>query len=169
MSSINTKEDFEVVFRTHYNMLCNTVVSIVGDASMAEDVVQEVMIHVWDNRVKIGEVHHMRAFLIQSCRNKAIEILRKEASVKRLEKEIVNTPTIEDVNIDQLWLKEQLFDSIRHLPSKCGEVFNMSKVEGLTYGEIAESLNISVKTVENHMSKAFSLLRKMLHGKIYQQ
>jgi RNA polymerase sigma-70 factor (ECF subfamily) len=168
MTSIKTKEDFEAVFRTHYNMLCNTVVSIVSDRSRAEDVVQEVMVHLWSNRKKIAEVQHLRAFLIQSCRNKAIEILRKEASVKRRESEISDTPTVEDINVDQAWLKEQIFDSIRHLPSKCGQVFIMSKVEGLTYTEIAESLDISVKTVENHMGKAFKLLRKMLAGKIYQ-
>ena len=64
--------------------------------------------------------------------------------------------------IEKLMLIEQIYVSIRQLPPKCSEVFTLSKVNGLTYSQIAEKMNISVKTVENHMSKALKIMRELL-------
>ncbi|MBK7633158.1 MAG: hypothetical protein IPJ13_01900 [Saprospiraceae bacterium] len=61
--------------------------------------------------------------------------------------------------MEKLLLLEQIYVSIRQLPPKCSEVFTLSKVNGLTYVQIAEKMNISVKTVENHMGKALRLMR----------
>lgn len=59
-------------------------------------------------------------------------------------------------------LKQKLYNSVRQLPPKCREVFMLSKVNGLTYSEIAEQLGISVKTVENQMGKALRTLRNLM-------
>lgn len=169
MASLQSISEFEAVFKQYYSMLCNIVRPMVGDADLAQDIVQEVMIHCWRKRKGIGEVDHMGAFLTTACRRKAIEHLRKVNNRKKLEQLISNTPTEEQELLDHEVLKEKIYNSIRQLPSKCGAVFTMSKINGLTYAEIAEELDISSKTVENHMSKAFKLLRQMLDGKIYDQ
>ena len=62
-------------------------------------------------------------------------------------------------------LKEKLFNSIRQLPPKCRDVFTMSKINGLTYSEIANELGISPKTVENQMGRALRLLREFMKTK----
>lgn len=167
MPIIKTKKDFEKVFKQYFQMCCNSVISVVGDKHVAQDVVQDVMIHLWKNRRKIGEVEYMRSFLLTSCRNKAIEYVRKSDSNKRLNDHISNTPITEDINVEQTWLQDRIYNSIRQLPPKCGQVFSLSKVEGLTYSEIAETMDISVKTVENHMAKAFRLLRDLLKDQLH--
>jgi len=70
-----------------------------------------------------------------------------------------------DDEADKYVLKEKLFNSIRQLPPKCRDVFTMSKINGLTYSEIANELGISPKTVENQMGRALRLLREIMKTK----
>lgn len=66
------------------------------------------------------------------------------------------------------WVKiDQVYSSLRHLPPKCREVFELAKLKGLTYSQIAETMQISPKTVENHMAKAFTILRDKLKDTSY--
>lgn len=132
---------------------------------LAEDIVQEVFVSLWQKREQIKLTTSIKNYLFQSTRNKAIEIIRRN----KLESEYVseelnkneNSYEIE-VEANNYMLKEKLNRSIRQLPPKCREIFVLSKMNGLTYGEIAEELNLSVKTVENQIGRGLKLLRGML-------
>lgn len=159
------KEEYKKVFEEYYNPLCNFAFKIVKRKDLAEDVVQEVFVQIWHKRSTIQLSSHIKNYLFQSTRNKAIELLRRN----KLESDYIQNDmhSKEDsYEIEQdantFMLKEQLKRSIRQLPPKCQEIFVMSKVNGLTYTEIAEELNLSVKTVENQMGRALKLLREML-------
>lgn len=71
-----------------------------------------------------------------------------------------------DEEADNYLLREFMYKSIRQLPPKCQEVFMMNKINGLTYREIAEDLDISVKTVENQIGKAYRILRELMAGRL---
>jgi RNA polymerase sigma-70 factor (ECF subfamily) len=158
-----TKAQFKTIFDTYYNPLCNFCCKYLQDRGDVEDVVQEVLVKLWQNKEKIHLQKDVKFYLFTSVKNKAIELIRS----RKRKGEILDTlkpeknfeePVGEEV--DSTILKEKLYNSIRQLPPKCQEIFVMNKVNGLTYNEISEELNISPKTVDNQMRRAFKLLRE---------
>lgn len=162
------KNRFKEVFKQYYNPLCNFAASILKDKKLAEDVVHDVFEKLWDKRSELNINDNEKSYLFTSVRNKAIEVIRKNKSDQKLEVDYINS-TLEnglDEVSDKYLLKEKLYRSIRQLPPKCQKVFLLNKINGLTYIEIADDLDISVKTVENHMGKAFRLLREMMKNNL---
>ena len=165
-----TKQDFKQLFEQYYNPLCNFANSILYDSTKAEDAVQDVFVKMWQKKDTLEDLEHLKSYLFRATKNKCIEYLRKlkldqklsEESARQLE---VSSSINTDDEADKYLLKEKLFNSIRQLPPKCRDVFTMSKINGLTYNEIAEELGISSKTVENQMGRALRLLREMMNTK----
>jgi len=130
---------------------------------MAQDVVQDVFTHLWERRNSISVKENEKSYLFSAVKNKAIENLRKKASDAKVTEVLkqLQGSTVEE-QADRLVQRERINKSIRQLPPKCQEIFLLSKVNGLTYAEVATELNISVKTVENQIGKAYRLVRSML-------
>ena len=161
----SSKAEYKRTFEEYYNPLCNFAFKIVNRKDLAEDVVQEVFVQIWQKRENIKLKASIKNYLFQSTRNKAIEILRKkklENDYKEHELSLKTEAYEIEEEANNYMLKERLKRSIRQLPPKCQEIFVMSKMNGLTYAEIAEELDLSVKTVENQMGRALKLLREML-------
>jgi RNA polymerase sigma-70 factor (ECF subfamily) len=159
------KKSFEHLFDLYYNPLCNFALSISKDYDKAEDIVQEVFVQIWKKRSSLAIDKNIKNYLFTATKNKAIEWLRRE----KLFDKYAESQVIQDFNrndVDELAQKyemlEKLYSSVRQLPPKCQQVFKLGKINGLTYAEISEELNISVKTVENQMSRALKLLRTMV-------
>lgn len=163
----HSKETFKALFEAHYNLLCNYAFSFLNNHQLSEDAVQDVFLSIWNNKEKIDFEQNITAYLFTAVKNKALETIRKHKNdIQKLHalssiKENAKTSVDQGV-IDSYLLKERLNKSIRQLPSKCQDIFVLSKIDGLTYDEIAELRHISKKTVENHISKALKLLRKTL-------
>lgn len=159
---------FRTLFDEHYRPLCNFAYRITGDLDQAEDIVQDVFVKIWNTKEMIQKDKNVRSYIYTMVRNHALEVIRREGIGSKINKEILYLHTeiseslIEDEEIEKYRLIDKIYVSIRQLPPKCGEVFTMSKVNGLTYTQIAARLDISVKTVENHIGKALKLLREML-------
>jgi len=158
-----SKAQFKAIFETYYNPLCNFCSKYLQDRGDIEDVVQEVLVKLWQNHHKIELQKDVKYYLFTSVKNKSIEIIRS----RKRKQEILDTITPEKNfqepvgdEPDLIILKEKLQSSIRQLPPKCQEIFVMNKVNGLTYNEISAELKISVKTVDNQMRRAFKLLRE---------
>lgn len=158
------------MFKKYYNPLCNYASTIVNDHKMAQDVVQDVFTKLWDKRDNISINDNEKSYLFQAVKNRSLEMLRKRKSDQK-----ISTADYNDVHVDNLeieeeaknyMLKEFLYKSIGQLPPKCQEIFVLNKVNGLTYNEIASDLNISVKTVENQIGRAYRKLRVLMDGKI---
>ncbi len=137
---------------------------------MAQDVVQDVFTKLWDKRDNVSIDSNEKSYLFQAVKNRSLEILRKQKNDQK-----VSTADYKDLYVDgseideqarKYMLKEFLYKSIRQLPPKCQEIFVMNKVNGLTYNEIALDLDISVKTVENHIGKAYRKLRELMEGRL---
>lgn len=158
------------MFKKYYNPLCNFASTIVNDHKVAQDVVQDVFTKLWDKRENLSIDSNEKSYLFQAVRNRALEILRKQKNDAKVSTADFNQ-LYEDKNdledqAQKYMLKEYLYNSIRQLPPKCQEIFVMNKMNGLTYNEIATDLNISVKTVENQIGKAYRKLRDLMKGRL---
>jgi RNA polymerase sigma-70 factor (ECF subfamily) len=154
---------------TYHHKLCVYAYGLTNDHDLAEDIVQNVFISLWKRRLKLKDDFSVKNYLYKSVYNEFIDQYRKNKSVIALEKKYIDALSSiveeEDENsLEKLILTVK--QEIEKLPPKCQQVFLLSKEEGLTNIEIAEYLNVSIKSVEAHITKAFSILRKTVGEKM---
>lgn len=154
---------------TYHHKLCVYANSLVKNIYSAEDIVQNVFIKVWEQRTRLKSDHTLKSFLYKLVYNEFIDLYRKNQSLFSLEKsyyDALNSIVFEDDSESFQRVLNVVNKEIQNLPPKCKEVFILSKKEGLTNIEIAEHLEVSVKTVEAQITKAFSILRTSLDEKV---
>ena len=153
---------FDAIFRTHYPALVGLAESLLRGRGLAEEVVQEVMLELWRRRESLSIDESLRAYLFRATRNRALNHLRHErvrvAAAPRLQVDTSSSAEAEP-NLVQQEIDAALAQAMSLLPPRCREVFELSRVHGLRYAEIADTLGVSVKTVEAQMGKALRILR----------
>jgi RNA polymerase sigma-70 factor (ECF subfamily) len=156
---------YDAAFRTWYPVLVRVAAAIVRDVDAAEEVAQDVMVQLWRRRHLLDATLSLRAYLLRSIRNRALNQLR-HSRVRRESAADVEALYDEPPGSDQPIVAKELADAIqvalRDLPPRCREIFELSRVDGLKYAEIAEALDISPKTVEAQIGKALKILRQRL-------
>ncbi|MES2780871.1 MAG: RNA polymerase sigma-70 factor [Bacteroidota bacterium] len=160
------KGALEILFKSHYASLCRFAKSILKDAEQAEDMVQEVFMKCWDKREQIQLTGSFKSYLFTAVRNHCFNTLKLNERKYWMEDGMEDDErlAVNDV-VDHLSAKslnENINKAIDLLPDKCRLTFQLSRFENMSYKEIAETMNVSVKTVENQMSKALSVLRTSL-------
>jgi RNA polymerase sigma-70 factor (ECF subfamily) len=159
---------FQVVFNTYYNSLCNYARSFLRDENASEDIVQEVFTRVWERRRDLIGSEEIRYYLFTAVRNNCISQMRKEKKRGVTDWDNGSAGSAQDKEYTQhkdsgeKEYRALIHTAIEGLPPGCREVFLLSRLSGMTYKEIAKSLDISEKTVENQMSKALKLMRSFL-------
>jgi RNA polymerase sigma-70 factor (ECF subfamily) len=155
---------FDEIFRAHYAGLVGFAESILRDRADAEDTAQEVLLELWRRRSNIVLETSLRAYLFQSTRNRALNRIRHQRVVDRLDPEVAKpSPSPRpDRELAEREMAVLVKQAIAELPDRCREVFLLSREQGLRYAEIATALGISIKTVEAQMGKALRLLRERL-------
>ena len=150
---------------TYYRRLSAYAQSLIHDHALAEDIVQNVFIKTWKFRKKLKPDFSLQGFLYRSVYNEFLDTYRKNRAVTLLEQKYIESLNqivneTEDVAMDKMiaLVKKE----VQELPQKCKRIFNLSKEDGLTNIEIAEYLDISIKTVEYQMTKAYKILRNKL-------
>ncbi|RPG82689.1 MAG: RNA polymerase sigma-70 factor [Crocinitomicaceae bacterium TMED209] len=156
------------LINNYYENLCGYANLFTKDPSKSEDIVQNVFVKLWVYRKKIDSNIPIKRYLHKSVYNEFIDQYRKNKSVISLEKKHLNaiSAIIEDNSVDIEKLMIRVNKEIEKLPEKCKRVFILNKKDGLTHDEIAEYLQISKKTVEGHVTRAFKILNKKLGKKI---
>jgi len=157
---------FEMLFKTHYQALCQYAYSFLNDRDEAEEVVQATFINVWDNRDRIEIQTSIKSYLFRATRNSCLNVIKHE-KVKRQHAAFElagGEPTHENVAqaVISTELEEKIYEAMKALPEQCRLVFQLSRFEELKYAEIAGQLEISIKTVENQMGKALKIMRSQL-------
>lgn len=161
-------KSYTFLMDTYYHKLCTYTFSLIHDQDAAEDIVQNVFVKTWKKRKQLKPNFKIKSFLYKSVYNEFIDYYRKRKLVFPLEDKYISalSSIVEDEEEHSL---EKLIDivklEIQKLPPKCKEVFLLSKQEGLTNIEIAEYKNVSIKSVEAHITKAFSILRMSIGNK----
>lgn len=133
--------------------------------AIAEEIVQDVLLELWKRRDALAEDSSPQAYLFQSTRNRSLNHVRHERVAKQGEPyarrpEAIDSPAHSQIVEDEMRIAARR--AIDGLPGRCREVFELSRVSGLKYSEIAVALGISVKTVEAQMGKALKILRDQL-------
>lgn len=159
---------YDFLMDSFYQKLCGYAYTLSHDHGAAEDIVQNVFVEIWSNKNNINPSLSIKSYLYKSVYNEFINQYRKNKPVFYLEKKYLESVdlVVESTheNLDELL---KLVDKeINELPPKCREIFLLNKKEGLTHVEISEHLNISTKTIEGHMTRAFKILRKKLDTKV---
>lgn len=166
---VGDEKAYTYLIDTYHHKLCVYANSLVKNIYSAEDIVQNVFIKVWEQRTRLKSEHAIKSFLYKLVYNEFIDLYRKNQSLFSLERtyyDALNTVVLEDDNESFQRILKVVNKEIESLPPKCKEVFILSKKEGLTNIEIAEHLDVSIKTVEAQITKAFSILRSSLEERI---
>lgn len=159
-------EQVETFFRTHYAFVCRIIFRYVGDRVRAEDIAQDMFVELWTKREVLNIHTSPQAYLRRMAISRALNYLRDNRKhqwdeIDDTAEEKAVSPAAPEVILamEERELAEQVEAAISRLPEKCRIVFQLSRVDQLSYAEIAETLQISVKTVENQVGKALRLLR----------
>jgi RNA polymerase sigma-70 factor (ECF subfamily) len=157
----------EAVFRAHYAGMASFVQRFVRSPDVAEELVQDLFLKLWAKREQLSEIETFRTYLFRAARNHALNYLRRQKLERRWQEEHVDdeeaasTP-LADEDASEHEVAAAVREAIDRLPPRCREVFLLSRDGGLTYAEIARTLDISVKTVETQMGRALKSLRGAL-------
>ena len=137
--------------------------SLCSDRELSSDIVQHVFITIFETRPNLNPNYSLKSYLYKSTYNRFIDDYRKKKSMSALHDQyyfMLNQFATKTSDEDLSEKLKSMNIMISKLPAKTKEIFTLSKQSGLSNIEISESLNISIKTVEGHITKAFKLLRK---------
>lgn len=156
---------FTELYNRYFKLLYNTADNILRKADISKDVVQEVFVSVWQNREK-QEISFPKAYLHQAVRFQVFKAIRSDKTDAAFYERLVQVSRQMVVENDLSYKEFQrtVDDLIKSLPDDCRMTFLMSREQEMTYNQIAQRLNISVKTVEKKMSQALHYLRLGLHN-----
>jgi RNA polymerase sigma-70 factor, ECF subfamily len=163
--STNTERDFERLFKEHFKSLYAYAYTILKDEIMAEEIVQQVFFKIWDRQSLAAIETSVKAYLYKSVYHDSLNYLKHQKIKNQYEAYAMHQNKHQSENTSGIGLKElenRLRKAMNDLPQQCRTIFQLSRFEGLKYQEIANQLNISVKTVENQMGKALKQLRTKL-------
>lgn len=153
------------LFRRYYPELCRVAVRILRREAVAEDVVQEFFLSLWEKRNVLPEIESVGPYLRRGVRNRSLNYIRDQRLLTTDDGEMPEMPTNHDVTSAKLELEElqQRVDrAINALPERCRLVYVLRQFEEMSYREISAELGIAEKTVENQMNRAYKFLRQYL-------
>ncbi len=160
------KRKFEILFREHFTGLCYFARQYTHDLDSAREIVHTVFIRIWENRSEFDWEKPTKSYLFTSVYNRSMNFIRDNRKFISHDDAVAGNLVADDVayssTLETAELENRIRTALLRLPEKCREVFELSRFEGRKYSEIAEQLNISVKTVEAHMSKALGILKTEL-------
>lgn len=161
---------FDEIYTKHFNNVCYFCTSYLDDAELGKDVAQEVFVSIWDRMEKIDTDSYMLPYLITLAKNKCINILTKEKVRKKYNTsralnmmDEVNAFALHEMSASNLYRKEigMIYEkALSKMPKKTRETFVQIRIHGSKYKELAEKQNISVKSLEYHITQATLILRK---------
>ncbi|RIH64589.1 RNA polymerase sigma-70 factor [Mariniphaga sediminis] len=162
----NDKDAINKLYEMFSRKLYNFAFSYLKTEEDALDVVQTVFVNLWDKRKNISDDSNLESYLFTVTKNAVISTFRKKVQEKKYLENLRQTTVLSYNDTDEKYDYEILYEKIQklieELPEKRRHIFKLYKEEGLSNKEIAEKLNISVKTVEDHKTKAKHFIKNNL-------
>jgi RNA polymerase sigma-70 factor (family 1) len=157
---------FTIIFTKYYQDLVQFSYSITRNPDTSEEIVEEVFLKLWENRNSLIIHNSLKSFLLKTVQNRSIDSLRHENITNKYASMVLEHSFLSENDTENYILHSELEANFNHamakIPDVYSEAFRMSRVEALSYQEIAQKLGISVRTVEVRISKALGLLREEL-------
>lgn len=163
--SRDREAEFERVFKKHFKGLHAYACTILRDDIMAEEMVQNVFCRLWEKTDHIEIKESVSGYLYRSVYHESLNYIKHLKVRDAYQTYAINQMEHSNNTAHHLELKEleqRLDSALKELPEKCRTIFQMSRFEELKYQEIADRLQLPLKTVENQMGKALRLLRLKL-------
>ncbi|TGE20302.1 RNA polymerase sigma-70 factor [Hymenobacter aquaticus] len=157
----------EVLFKEFYRPLGNVIQRVVHDRDATEDLLQDVFLRIWNGRATLVISTTYRAYLYRAALNAALRYQeRGQRQVAWDDAPPAAEPRTDDAlhALYQQEAEDSVEAALARLPPQCRVVFTMSRYDEMSYQQIAETLDISPKTVENQMGKALRIMRQQLSG-----
>ncbi len=156
---------FDFVFHYYYSGLCAYAEKIIGDTKIVEDIVQDLFVKLWVKNQEISINSNLKSYLFSAVKNRSLDLLKHEKIKKKSLKVLKDKE--KSNHFEEFWFAESelsriIYESIKKLPPRCGEIFKLSRFEGVKNQQIADQLGISKRTVELQISNALKALRKDL-------
>jgi RNA polymerase sigma-70 factor (ECF subfamily) len=160
------------LFRLYAQPLGRFATRLTGSADLAQEVVQDVFVRLWETRDRLSLRGTVKSYLFQAARNQGLNILRHEAGHARRARDAVDAagvgaPSVRNAAVDALTqddLRAAVHTALSAVPPRCREIFLLNWESGLTYGEIADVLDIGAPTIHNQMSRATKQLVAYFRG-----
>ena len=157
---------FETLFRRYYESLCRYSNKITGDMDVAEEVVQELFYTIWKDRTKLRIVLSVKSYLLGAVRNNSLQYIEHLKVRRRYHDHVLANNNMENCSPQEILeyreLEQRIEFAMEKLPERRRNIFRMNRFEGKKYEQIALEMSLSVKTIEAEMSKALSVLRKIV-------
>ena len=164
------KISFEKIYTLFYTRLINFSLEYVVDIEIAREIVQDSFLSLWESRSRLRDDTNISSMLFTITRNNSLNYLKhmiaqrkyNEYEKQRLAQFQLNYIALKDNSSQKIIykeLREGIEAAIDQLPPKCRKIFEMSRMKDLKHKEIASRLNISIKTVDNHISEALKRIR----------
>jgi len=157
---------FRKIFEEFYAPLTVFAQKFVSDADLARETVQDVFVNLYEKRSLLTIQTSLKSYLYQSVRNSCLNVIKKEkvhlshhAEISKMFSD--NEPDWTEKMIETE-LENMIYQAIRELPVKCRQIYLLSRQQEISNREIAQKLNISIRTVETQISKALKILRKKI-------
>lgn len=155
-------DNFEEIYKTHYKMLRNAAENIIDDHDASHDIVQEVFVKLWHKKDEVSAILNIKAYLFRSVINSSLTYLENNKNKIKTDEFRVASQLSTDSKLMTQELENKIQIALKALPPKCKAIFVLSRFEGLKNKEIAEYLNLSLKTVENQMGIALKRMKEDL-------
>ena len=168
------EKTFEQMFKTYYRTLCFYAEGIVGEKEAAEEIVSDFFLKLWENRENISITVSLQAYLYKGVYNNCLKYLEhikvwhkyREDAQYRIDNSDLFAGAQDDNDPLSLLISRETVAKIEQaidtLPAQCKEVFELVRMEGLTYQEVADKLGISINTVRTQITRAMNKLRELL-------
>ena len=168
-------ETFELIFKTYYRNLCFYAEGMVKVKEVAEDIVSDFFMKLWENRESITITTSLQAYLYKGVYNSSLKYLEHQKVTQKyseharyvLENRDMFQSQSGDHPLSLLITKETIAEiekAIDALPTDCKKVFTLVRLEGLSYQETADELGVSINTVRTQITRAMAKLRESLGG-----
>lgn len=159
---------FTEIFYHYTQRLYSFILIKTKSEDLTEEIIQEVFIKIWDKREKFSEVENFESYLYTLASNKIYDFYRKMASEDKLKKMVFQSmkdySNITTETLDLKYSQEELTKALDRLPPQQKKIFLLSRQQGLNHMEIAEQLQISPSTVNNHLTVALRSLKNYIQS-----
>ena len=168
-----SKSAFAELFSLYYSRLCLFVYDICRDKKLAEDIVQDFFLNIWNEKGNIRIKTSVKSYFYQSVYNRILNHFNRQKIHEKYKKNYLENNILRNINyysnnsyplanLLQKELEDKIVETIDSLPPQCRKVFTFSRFEDLKYDEISDKMNISVNSVKTHLKNALQKLRNAL-------